>query len=68
MLDLIAQALQDEGFVFQRIDGQTSLEGRRKAMQEFNANPDCVVLLASIGSCAEGYVMQLIAICRTSFD
>ncbi|KAI8630297.1 SNF2 family N-terminal domain-containing protein [Xylariaceae sp. FL1651] len=54
MLDLVAQALHQEGFVFQRIDGQTSLEGRRKAMQEFEANPDCTVLLASIGSCAEG--------------
>lgn len=56
MLDLVAQALQREPIGFQRINGKTSLEGRRKAMQEFNDNPHCIVLLASIGSSAEGYV------------
>jgi SNF2 family DNA or RNA helicase len=54
MLDLIGQALCKEQFRFQRIDGHTSLEGRRKAVQEFNENPDCTVMLASIGSAAEG--------------
>ncbi|KAI1737674.1 SNF2 family N-terminal domain-containing protein [Xylaria scruposa] len=54
MLDLVAQALERERFGFQRIDGRSSLEGRRKAMQEFNNNPNCTVLLASIGSSAEG--------------
>jgi SNF2 family DNA or RNA helicase len=55
MLDLIEQAFSKEQFGFQRIDGHTSLEGRRKAVQEFNDNPDCTVMLASIGSSAEGY-------------
>lgn len=55
MLDLIEQALDREGICFQRIDGQTSLEGRRKAVLEFNGLPDCTVMLASIGSAAEGY-------------
>ncbi|KAI0550442.1 SNF2 family N-terminal domain-containing protein [Xylaria curta] len=54
MLDLVAQALQREQIGFQRINGQTTLDGRRKAMQEFNNNPNCIVLLASIGSSAEG--------------
>jgi SNF2 family DNA or RNA helicase len=55
MLDLIEQALYKAQFGFRRIDGHTSLEGRRKAMQEFNDSPDCTVMLASIGSSAEGY-------------
>ena len=55
MLDLIEQALYKAQFGFQRIDGHSSLEGRRKAVQEFNGNPDCTVMLASIGSSAEGY-------------
>lgn len=55
MLDLIEQALDKAQFGFRRIDGHTSLEGRRKSVQEFNDNPDCTVMLASIGSAAEGY-------------
>jgi SNF2 family DNA or RNA helicase len=55
MLDLIEQALCKAQFGFRRIDGHTSLEGRRKAVQEFNGGPDCTVMLASIGSSAEGY-------------
>ncbi|KAI0399412.1 SNF2 family N-terminal domain-containing protein [Xylaria palmicola] len=54
MLDLVAQALHNEGITFQRMDGQTTLERRRIAMQEFNNDPNCTVLLASIGSSAEG--------------
>lgn len=54
MLDLVGKALQNENFVFQRIDGQKTLERRQAAMQEFNDNPHCTVLLASIGSSAEG--------------
>ena len=55
MLDRIEKAFHQEHIGFQRIDGHTSLEGRRKAVQEFNASPECTVMLASIGSCAEGY-------------
>ncbi|KAI0442355.1 SNF2 family N-terminal domain-containing protein [Xylaria telfairii] len=54
MLDLVAQALRREHIVFQRIDGKTSLKGRQAAMQEFNDNLNCTVLLASTGSSAEG--------------
>ncbi|KAI0383446.1 SNF2 family N-terminal domain-containing protein [Hypomontagnella monticulosa] len=54
MIDLVQQAFYREQINFQRIDGQTSLDGRRKALQEFNGNPDCIVMLATIGSSAEG--------------
>jgi SNF2 family DNA or RNA helicase len=54
MLDLIQLALDSNGFRFERIDGQTSLEGRRRAIDEFNENPKCTVILASIGSAGEG--------------
>ncbi|KAI1179911.1 SNF2 family N-terminal domain-containing protein [Nemania sp. FL0916] len=54
MLDLIQQAFYTEQIKFQRIDGQTTLERRQKAMQEFKEDTDCMVMLATIGSCAEG--------------
>ncbi|KAI1119112.1 SNF2 family N-terminal domain-containing protein [Nemania sp. NC0429] len=54
MLDLVAQALQREHIEYQYTNGQTSLDGRQKAMQEFHGNPNCTVLLATIGSSAEG--------------
>lgn len=55
MLDLIEQALHGAQIEFQRIDGQTSLEGRRNAMLDFNERSNCTVMLATIGSVAEGY-------------
>ncbi|KAF2792116.1 hypothetical protein K505DRAFT_408838 [Melanomma pulvis-pyrius CBS 109.77] len=54
MLDLIQQALPSRGFTSQRIDGSTSLEGRTKALCIFNEDPNCTVMLASIGSAGEG--------------
>ena len=54
MLDLIQQALQNDNFRLQRIDGRTSLENRTKALQDFNDDPSCTIMLASIGSTGEG--------------
>jgi len=54
MLDLIQQALRQHGFGVQRIDGKTSLEDRSKALHQFGEDPDCTVMLASIGSAGEG--------------
>lgn len=59
MLDLIEQAIRAENMGYQRIDGQTNLEGRRRAVSEFSGRPDCTVMLASIGSAAEGYAVCL---------
>ena len=54
MLDLVEPALRKHGFTFQRIDGQASLEARQEALRQFNEDPECTVMLASIGSCGEG--------------
>jgi SNF2 family DNA or RNA helicase len=54
MLDVIAKALTQHGFLFQRIDGQSSLQQRDVAMQQFNEDPTSTVMLASIGSAGEG--------------
>lgn len=56
MLDLIELALQANGFVYRRIDGQTALSRRISALETFNTDPNCTVMLATIGSMGEGYV------------
>ncbi|KAH0562185.1 hypothetical protein GP486_003119 [Trichoglossum hirsutum] len=55
MLDMIETALRSNGFSFQRIDGQKSLEHRIGALDTFNNDPAYTVMLASIGCVAEGY-------------
>lgn len=55
MLDMIETALRMNGFLFQRIDGQKSLNQRARALDTFNNDSTCTVMLASIGSVAEGY-------------
>ncbi|OCK85547.1 hypothetical protein K432DRAFT_318094 [Lepidopterella palustris CBS 459.81] len=59
MLDLIEIALRANGFIFQRIDGQKSLDQRIRALDVFNNNLACTVMLASIGSVAEGVDLQV---------
>jgi len=54
MLDLIADALKDEGFTFHRIDGRSSLLQRKEAIEKFNTDPVCRIMLASIGAAGEG--------------
>jgi len=54
MLDLIAKALTQHGFRFERIDGRSSLHQRNVAIQLFNEDPACTVMIASIGSAGEG--------------
>jgi len=54
MLDLIQKALQKDNIGFRRIDGQTTLKGRENALEAFRNDPNCQVMLASIGSVAEG--------------
>ena len=55
MLDMIEIALRNNRFLFKRIDGQKSLNERTEALDTFNMDPSCTVMLASIGSVAEGY-------------
>lgn len=54
MLDLVQIALRQSGYSYERIDGQSSLRERREAITEFDNNPACTVLLATIGSAGEG--------------
>lgn len=58
MVDLTQQYLEANSFVCARIDGQLSLEGRSKAIKQFNLDPKCTVMLATIGSAAEGQVIS----------
>jgi len=62
MLDLIARALcpqlSTRGLSYVRIDGSSSLQQRQVALDEFNSNSTCVVMLASIGAVAEGCVVS----------
>ncbi|KAG5761171.1 hypothetical protein H9Q72_010721 [Fusarium xylarioides] len=53
MLDLIGFALNSQGFQFQRIDGQSSMSQRKIALETFGNDPECNIMLASIGAAGE---------------
>lgn len=59
MLDLVQHHLESNGFTLQRIDGQSSLSKRDRAISQFSKDPKCTVMLASIGSAGEGYAFYL---------
>ncbi|KAL2818730.1 SNF2 family N-terminal domain-containing protein [Aspergillus cavernicola] len=61
MLDLVAQVLCYNKYEYARIDGQSTLSARQSAMERFNNDDRCTVMLASIGSAAEG--VDLTAAC-----
>ncbi|OJJ67705.1 hypothetical protein ASPBRDRAFT_186336 [Aspergillus brasiliensis CBS 101740] len=54
MLDLIATALTENHLTFRRIDGQSSLSERKEALSVFNSDPQCNIMLASVGAAGEG--------------
>ncbi|KAF4430540.1 SNF2 family domain-containing protein [Fusarium austroafricanum] len=54
MLDCVQNDLKQEGFVMERIDGQSTLNQRRHALRRFREDASCTVLLATIGSSGEG--------------
>ena len=54
MLSLIELALYSEGLSFVRIDGQKTDSQRRAAILRFRTDPNCTILLASIGSAGVG--------------
>jgi SNF2 family DNA or RNA helicase len=68
MLNLIEPALKRHKIVFQRIDGGTSLDARREALRQFNTHAGFTVMLASIGSCGEGYDEPADGIARCDHD
>lgn len=57
MLDLVGDALRGCNYEFARIDGRLSLPYRSAALQRFNENDNCTVMLASTHSAAEGFVL-----------
>lgn len=58
MLDLIATALTENHLTFRRIDGQSSLSERKEALSVFGSDPQCKIMLASIGAAGEGCVFN----------
>ena len=58
MLDLIGNTLDERGLAFQRIDGQSSLPQRKESIEKFSKDPQCNILLASIGAAGEGYCLD----------
>jgi len=59
MLDFVQKALQHDNIGFQRIDGQTTLPARTDALKKFRTEPNCRVMLASIGCAGEGHDFPL---------
>ncbi|KAK8029776.1 hypothetical protein PG993_011067 [Apiospora rasikravindrae] len=62
MLNLVENAFRTYSIRFQRLDGQMSIAARTKAIDEFNTDPRCLVILCKIGSAAEG--IDLTAACN----
>ncbi|KAI1802019.1 SNF2 family N-terminal domain-containing protein [Daldinia bambusicola] len=54
MLDRIGRALSENSFTYQRLDGSMNLAQRCYALEEFRTKPNCIILLASLGSAAVG--------------
>ena len=67
MLDLIEISLRMKGIFFQRIDGKTSIGNRCLALKSFRDDPNCTVILASIGAVAERCVVGS-QICLTTIE
>lgn len=59
MMDHVQRDLEYEGFNLERIDGQASLDQRWRAIRRFKEDSNCTIMLASIGSAGEGYVISL---------
>ncbi len=58
MLNLIEASLRDKGLKIYRIDGQTSMPQRRKALEAFSSDGEFSIMLASIGAAGEGYAAR----------
>lgn len=62
MLDQISSALtlhlSSLKLFFVRIDGRSTLQQRRAALDRFNSDKGYVVMLATIGAVGEGYVLH----------
>lgn len=53
-LDLVQRQLVKHGLVFTRLDGKMNAAQRDAAMESLSTDPDCRILLASLGVCSVG--------------
>ena len=53
-LDIIQFHLGRHGYQYTRLDGTMSVRNRDIALQRFDADPDCTILLASLAVCSVG--------------
>lgn len=53
-LDLVQARLDEGGFKYCRLDGTMSAQNRDKALRALENDPDCTVMLASLGVCSVG--------------
>ena len=53
-LDIIQARLDRDGYKYCRLDGTMSAQKRDAALQALETDPDCTILLASLGVCAVG--------------
>ncbi|KAI3319185.1 hypothetical protein HD806DRAFT_548754 [Xylariaceae sp. AK1471] len=63
MLDMIYSALNPQllsrGLSSVRIDGRSTLQHRRDALDKFNLDKSCVIMLATIGAVSEGIDLSI---------
>jgi SWI/SNF-related matrix-associated actin-dependent regulator of chromatin subfamily A3 len=53
-LDIVQKQLDEHQYGFTRIDGTMSVQRRDQALEALNTDPNCTVMLASLGVCAVG--------------
>ena len=72
MLDQIYEALSPHlsslGLSSARIDGRSTLQQRHDALERFNSDITCMIVLATIGAVGEGYVFSIPSWAYVSFS
>jgi SWI/SNF-related matrix-associated actin-dependent regulator of chromatin subfamily A3 len=53
-LDIVQKQLEQHGYKFTRIDGKMTAGKRDQALDSLSNDPDCTIMLASLGVCAVG--------------
>jgi len=53
-LDIIQRQLQEQGFIFTRLDGTMNVARRDKAIDSLTNDPECTIMLASLAVCSVG--------------
>ena len=53
-LDIVQKQLDEHGYHYTRIDGKMPAARRDEALQALESDPECTIMLASLGVCAVG--------------